>query len=332
MTVPSDPWTSIQVPGDKTALNILRADAKHPLDYWLARDFQNQYLFYLEARVSKPGLPQLPKIAGIEVAATWVGQDSCRLILTLGDYEQFELFRALCTDLMNATRSLKSSEDQTGLQITLARLRRWQELLKKSRDILLSDSKIMGLIGELTVLRDIMVPRLSVFDAAQSWRGPYGDEQDFLVAGWIMEVKTQLSTSDKYVAISSENQLDTVSGSILLCHQTFDVPAEDTQGGQSLNGLVQDLFQQFASDPGAVDLFRSALLEAGYELRPDYDRPLWIMNHRTFFAVSDGFPRIIGAGLGPGIDRVQYRLSLDACSRFEISEASAIQMMFPGGA
>jgi hypothetical protein len=44
-----------------------------------------------------------------------------------------------------------------------------------------------------------------------AWRGPFGDEQDFVHGEWIIEIKTQLNTADQRMQISSEAQLDTSS-------------------------------------------------------------------------------------------------------------------------
>ena len=199
-------------------------DIEHSLDYWFARDFQGRYVLCFDSGAEVPAASSVPKPAGIEVNALAFGEAGCRLVLTLLESEQFDIFRALCFDLMRSTAEISGDESAAGLSITLNRLRRWQSLLEKARDDLLTTSRIIGLVGELLVLRDLLLPRMNTFDAVQAWRGPYGDEQDFLLAGRIIEVKTQLSTSDRYLSVSSEEQLDTASGPILICHQTLDVP------------------------------------------------------------------------------------------------------------
>ena len=197
-----DPWREIELPKEDNALNVRRADAEHALDYWFARDVRERYVFCFDAGADVPGPSALPRLAGIELVALRIGDVGCRLVLTLLDSEQFDIFRALCSDLMRATDQLAGNESAAGLAVTLNRLLRWQGLLERARNDLLSQSKIIGLVGELLVLRDVLLPRLDTFDAVQSWRGPYGDEQDFLLAGRIVEVKTQVSTSDRYLPIS----------------------------------------------------------------------------------------------------------------------------------
>ncbi len=327
MTDTADPWCDIAVPSEVNSLNVRRADVEHSLDYWFGRDLQGRYVLCFDSDADVPSASSVPKPAGIEVSTLGLGQrGGSRLVLTLLESEQVDIFRALCSDLMRSTTGLSGSESGAGLSITLNRLRRWQSLLERARNDLLPRTKVIGLVGELLFLRDLLVPRMGNFDAVQSWRGPYGDEQDFLMVGRMIEIKTQLSTSDRYLPVSSAEQLDTSSGPILVCHQTLDVPADEAVGAVSLNGLVNSLTSAMdAMEPAAADLFQTSLLEAGYRWRDEYERPSWLLNSRSFYEVRDGFPRITTHMIASGIDRVRYRVSVPACAAFEIGERTAME-------
>ena len=326
-----DPWLKIEPPNEGRSLNLRRADAAHPLDYWFARDVRGRYLFCFDAIVNDLGSTTLPRLAGVEIVSLSTEPGASRLVLTLLDKEQVDIFRALCSDLMRSTSELTRNDSRAGLAIILNRLERWQNLLERARDNLLSQGKIIGLVGELLFLRDLLVPQLDMFDAIQAWRGPFGDEQDFLLPGRIIEVKTQLSTSDQYLVINSEQQLDTTSGPILVCHQTLDVPASKEDGALSLNALVASLAQALAAvDYRAAGQFQAALLESGYHRREEYDRPFWLLNDRSFFEVRSGFPRIVANMIGTGIDNVRYRIALQACAGYKIEENLALERAFDG--
>ena len=326
MTGTGDPWRNIEVPRAENLLNVRRADVEHTLDYWFGRDLQGRYVLCFDSDAEVPGASSVPKLAGIEVNTLPFDESGCRLVLTLLESEHFDIFRALCFDLMRSTAELSGNESGAGLSIMINRLRHWQSLLEKARDHLLTKSQIIGLIGELLVLRDLLMPRMNAFDAVQSWRGPYGDEQDFLLAGSMIEVKTQLSTSDRYLPVSSEEQLDTKSGRILICHQTMDAPADAAGGAISLNGLVLSLADRMAtSDHAAADIFQTALLQAGYRRRDEYERPYWLLNGRWLYEVRDGFPRITPSMISGGIDRVCYRIAVQSCMEFEIGEEEAMK-------
>lgn len=329
MTGTLDPWHDIGIPREANTLITRLADDQHTFDYWFARDLYGRYVFCFDTNANVPAKSSIPKLAGIEAHTVAFGVSDCRLVLTLVDTEQFDIFRPLCFDLMRATTNLSKSENGKGLTITLNRLQRWQSLLERVRNKLLTDSKIIGLVGELLVLRDLFMSRMDGFNAVKSWRGPYGDEQDFLLSNRIIEVKTQLSTSDRNLLINSEEQLDTSSGPILICHQTLDVTGDENNGAKSLNGLVTSLDEDLAaSDFSAADLFATALLETGYRQHEEYEKPFWLLNSRTYYEVREGFPRVIPDMLSVGINRVRYRISVGACKDFEICKEEAMDWVF----
>jgi hypothetical protein len=323
-----DPWSTIEPPKMANDINRRRADPGHPLGFWYGRDFQGRYVFYLDSASEASSVKSIPRIAGLTLSLLPTAPDSCRLVLTLNDKELKDLFVTLSADLLRATAKL-GRQDSGGLAIVVKRLLRWQELLGKARSQLLSSSEVIGLIGELLFLRDFMLPALLVNDVLHSWRGPYGDEQDFLLGGRIIEIKTQLSTSDEHLNIGSENQLDTMSGPIMVCHQTVYVPSTEEAGALSLNGLVAELAEQISkSDTAALHLFEAALIHVGYLKNEEYERPLWLLNTRSFLEVRETFPRLSAADIPEGVDRVRYQVSLQACKDFALDEAAAREWAF----
>lgn len=327
----SSKWEEIARPKAGDHFNVRRADPRHPLDFWFGRDLNGQYVFYLNFKDNSPLTVRPIRLLGITTSMVDLGKSQHRLLLILNDPELLDIFRVLCVDLMRATSDLDRA-DARGLTAVIDRLQRWQNLVQKARKEILSQSQIIGLIGELIFLRDMILPNLSVNDGVHCWRGPYGDEQDFLFSDRIIEVKTQLSTSDEYLNISSEMQLDTNSGPIMVCHQTVSVPAEEDAGAVSLNGLISELEDVISSaDITALDTFQIGLVEAGYLRRGEYDRPLWLLNKRVFFEIRDGFPRIVRSDLVSGVERVRYRISLQACQDFILTKDEAMKWAFDGG-
>jgi hypothetical protein len=203
------------------------------------------------------------------------------------------------------------------LLIVVARLYEWQGLLKRRHEKVLSLREIVGLFGELLFLRDCLMPALGL-EAPSLWRGSFRDEQDFVIGSSIVEVKTQLSTSDQRIYISSEAQLDTSSGDILLCHQTLGASVASNLVARSLNDLVDEisaLLGPTESPPGLE--FQLGLLKADYTRRLEYDGKHWVLASRRLFSVEDGFPRITPATLAQGVERVSYQIRVEACLPFE---------------
>jgi hypothetical protein len=81
--------------------------------------------------------------------------------------------------------------------------------------------------------------------------------------------------------------------------------------------------------PDAMGTFNDRLLSAGY-IEPD-PSPFacygFTERHRSYFKVSDGFPRILESGLAPGISEVCYSVNLVACSGFTVTESDVMNSL-----
>ncbi|WP_065754086.1 PD-(D/E)XK motif protein [Bradyrhizobium paxllaeri] len=322
-----DQWSEIPASSHPGLNNVRRVEVRYPLDFRRGKDFHGRYIFVLEGACDTAQLPAPPKLAGIDVAALFDEAGNCRLTLTLLDPKSLEIFRALCHDLLSATAKLPRGDNGTGLLVVLARLYEWQGLLKRRYEKILSTPEMVGLFGELLFLRDCLVPVLGL-DAPSSWRGSFRDEQDFVVGSWIIEVKTQLSTSDQRIFISSEAQLDTSSGNILLCHQTLGASTAGNSSSRSLNHIVDEiaaLLGPVESPPGLE--FQLGLLKADYTRRSEYDETHWVLASRRLFSVEDGFPKITPATLAQGIERVAYQIRVEACLPFETDLDKAMEQI-----
>ena len=326
----TDQWDEISPSDDAETIHVRRADPNHPLDLFRGRDHEGNYIFSFKGKLAEHKPMKLPKLATLAITLEHHGGELWEFAICLLEKSHLDLFRALCTDLMTATEQLRRGDDRAGVEIMLARLHRWRELLKLRREKRLSDSQIIGLFGELLLLRDTFLKKLSPLEAVAAWRGPHGDEQDFLVGDWLVEVKTQLSSADSRLQISSENQLDSKSGRILICHQKLGIESKEATKARTLNSLVTEVGDLLAgSDVGARDRFLATLIEYGYLNLPEYEVDIWVLNQRSFFSVDDGFPRITSADLPAGVEAVQYCIKLGSCEAFRISEGEAIERIFP---
>jgi hypothetical protein len=311
-----DQWSAIPIAAAAGSRTELLADPGHAFDFFRGRDFEGRHLFWLNVDWRGDDLPNCPTLAGIDAECRPEG-DHTQLTLVLRDSGQIDIFGALCANLMDATRHLASAAGEEALRVVIARLKRWQELLGRRRDNILTRQKIIGLVGELVVLRDHVLTRLAPAESILCWRGPYSDEQDFVFAGRILEVKTQLATADRRLQIASEHQLDTVSGPIALLHQSIGAGAGDASA-RSLNQLVSEISDIILErSPDALDLFNAGLIEVGYAVRPEYDAEAWAPAGARVYEILNGFPRIAASDLPPGISRVQYDVSPTFCIEFE---------------
>lgn len=317
MSSESDPWTDILPAKGVMGRIERRADPRHPVDFYRARLQDGRYLFVLKG-LREFQATSMPVLAGMDVRLEQKPDDTSELVIELSDGEQVSLFRALTQNFLDATADLSLDSSDIAAQRILVRLERWQALFRRRRDGLLSRQAIIGLVGELFFLRDKMLPHLGVEQTLRAWRGPHRDEQDFAHGEYIFEVKTQLTTADQYLLISSAAQLDETSGRIVVCHQTIASCQDDDDEAVSLNGVVEELRASCVEHSlMAQDLFGAGLLGVGYEKRAEYDAERWKPIRMRIFEVVDDFPRIVPSRLPRGVSNVSYRVTLGACEPYE---------------
>lgn len=320
-------WDSFSRSDRPDEVRIRRADPAHPLDFFYGKDFQGNYVFTLRCRVEGDPPEQPHQLAGIDVHLYSHGSDQIELRLRLLDSAQVDIFKVLCANLMFATQRLDHNQQNAGIQIVLRRLARWQDLLRTRRDNVLSRNQIIGLWGELIVFRDLFLAHLPPSTALNSWRGPFGDEQDFLFNDRLVEVKTQLSSSDRKIQISSAEQLDTVSGEIFLCHQIIGL-ANTIESAMSLNELADDVLQLLKKAGASEEVLLAILLESGYMRRDEYDEEKWMLNERVFYRIDSDFPAIKASCLAAGICDVRYCIRTDAIRSHAVTSDQFVNEVF----
>lgn len=322
-----DPWQVIPKSDHPSMDNVRVVDPEHPLLFRRGKDYQGRYLFFLEGSEWELCVKDLPRLSGIDIDLVEGVPE--RLTLTLIEKDQKDIFRALCLNLVEATRGLEKGDSRQGAIIVVNRIKRWQELLKIRSEGALSKPEIIGLVGELLFLKNVLMTEMDISDAVHAWTGPFENEQDFALKRCVVEVKTQLVTSDKSLRISSEHQLDGRSVPVLIWHLLLGVVSASDPQRLTLNNLVSSLQPiVLQGGAGAVDAFNTALMEVGYWPRPEYDDYSWIEVESRFFEVREGFPSITPSELRSGIRRVSYSIDMEACLEFIISDEDAVEKLF----
>nr|MBA3642389.1 hypothetical protein [Acidobacteriota bacterium] len=112
-------WRDIAPAVDPHADNVRRALSTHPLDFFRGRNHSGQYIFSLTADDGCRDLLNSPKLNGIDVSVERRAGDGARLVLTLEDRDQFDIFRALCGHLLDATADHLRGANGPGLRLVL---------------------------------------------------------------------------------------------------------------------------------------------------------------------------------------------------------------------
>lgn len=201
----------------------------------------------------------------------------------------------------------------------------FRDLLRDGKQQDVPDHQILGLIGELVILRSLV--RIAPH-AIEAWTGPYEHRHDFRRREHAMEIKTSSRADATSVSISSCEQLaEPAGGSLILVH----VIVERADAGElSVSDLSTDILECGAP----LQTLEKALGAAGC---PDRHALAWnrIRYHQEMidgYQVEPGFPRITSAqfpdGLLPqGVESVAYSIDLRAAAAFQLSE-SELQAKF----
>lgn len=175
----------------------------------------------------------------------------------------------------------------------------------------MSLQEMLGLVGELTVLRELLPRRGPVTEdeAVSWWRGPHGEAHDFAVPGGPMvEVKCSTSRIDE-VHIANEHQLDSSLRPLFLCRVRVDHSPEATVGSSTLPQLYSDVRAAIGSDTARSALDDTVSLIGFCAEDPALDNAHFTVRGTDVFEVSEGFPRLTPADLPLGVSHVAYTLS-----------------------
>lgn len=311
----NNPWQSIAAP--KSEFNVHRVSSTHPLPLYWGKDARGGYLFIADLPSEyAPDKKHLPDLAGIR-AILGKGANCTRLAFALNDTADWEIFLALCNDLIRASE--KADSNSVAVQVILRHLLRWHDFLKRPRTQVWPDYKIKGLIGELLVLKNPLAEKFGWDNAVSFWHGPEGAAQDFIVYDSALEVKCQSGESRPCIQISSIDQLVSQLPRLFLTVHTLASAEKETEDAFTLNSLansVRDTLSTVASDP-IRERFETLLFQTGYVPLEAYDEKYFRLISTRSFEICDDFPRLLPDIIPEGIDRVSYQISLESIAAFE---------------
>jgi len=312
-----NPWNNINQPSKDVAAR--RIDHTHPFDLFWAIDYSGHYLFIFEFspenNLKKISLPNLVGIQTVYAPANNVIAKD-RLILLLNEQNNWELFLSLCNDLVQVTRNSENSSD--AFISILGRLDHWQEFLKNIREGILSEEKILGLIGELLFIRNYLIPTFGAGQSIKFWQGPEGFSQDFNVNECAIEVKCQSAAKSSYVKISSAEQLCPQLPEIYLFVATLGKTSPETTNAINLPTLTDQIKGAIKSATSIqMERFMDLLHLVGYIDSDRYLEFSYVLISERMFLVADDFPRICSKDLPRGIANISYSINLSECTKFE---------------
>ena len=275
---------------------------------------------------SVPSTP-LPILRDIEVTLSPADDRGSHILaFKLLDTGQQDLFHTLCQDIISAAETMATEGE--ACSVALMRTWRWHHLLRGGGSGLSPEGQ-RGLIGELQVLEQLLIPQLGASDAVAAWKGPLGSPKDFEIGRVAIEVKARRGGATPTVAITSEDQLDEsgVDSLFLYVCEVDSAQAGDTRGFTVTEMAERVRLLVESRDPGAAQRLEALIIAAGLDSGDDYSQSKWLEGSSHIYSVSGDFPRITGYELRQGISRVRYSVSLSNCQAFETTVPQLYQAL-----
>lgn len=233
------------------------------------------------------------------------------LRFSLNNPELLEYFCTFCQDLLDSTATAKNDDD--AYNILSARYFSWKKLFRPN-SAKMSDSEIMGLIGELLFLHDYMIPQWGIEKSLDSWMGPEKTQKDYSTESFWYEIKA-VSAGKESIRISSIEQLDGDDEGYLAVYCLEKM--SPSFSGIKLNGLVQNLMTKMGTLSNR-ETFMSKLSLYNYDFSPEYDNFVYTNVGFSMFRVLEGFPRLCRKNIPNAINKIQYDLFLSELEEYKL--------------
>ena len=282
-------------------------DNRH-LSLYIGRDDEARYSFDFKGKY-KP-----VRISSSDVIAVEQYKDGDLLTLrfSLDNNDLLEYFCTFCQDLLDSVKV--TNDDETAYHTLRSRYYSWKQLFRPDK-ARLTETEIMGLIGELLFLRDYMIIERGIDGALESWMGPEKTHKDFSDQQAWFEVKT-ISFGKETVRISSIEQLDSdINGKLVVYELEKMSPSYE---GIRLNQLVNSIIALLVN-VHQRETFMAKLQLYGFDFSNENDNIVFALRNKYMYKVDNKyFPRLCRSLLPGAIAQAQYDLLLTEIESFKI--------------
>ncbi|MFF8411922.1 PD-(D/E)XK motif protein [Streptomyces omiyaensis] len=259
------------------------ADSHPVVSYEVGHGGRDIALFVELGRHQQPPRSPLPAV-DIDQVAVDTGLRMARIRTTQTDLMRdfHDLALAVADRIVTQNRSLDRAFHET--------VDNWSSLL--DRPGALSIERRIGLLGELAILARL-AESYGWESAVDAWTGPYGEEHDFALPGFDIEVKTTLAERRRHV-IHGLGQLQAAPDRPL-----WFASLRFTRGGAGGRTLTEsvDAVRDAVTDraPAVLARLNTALERSGWMRRREDDER-WTPRDEALLLAADSVPR-----LTPGI-------------------------------
>lgn len=287
--------------------HFVRIGKNKHISLYIGRDDDARYSFDFRGNF-KPN--RIPRSNVIDVEQ-YENMTERTLRFSLENGKLLEYFCVFCQDLLQATITI--IDDETAYKTLCSRYFSWRQLFKPDKGKL-SESEIMGLIGELLFLQSKLFSEKGIDKSIESWIGIEKASKDFSFDDVWYEIKT-INFGKKSVRISSLEQLDSdVDGHLAIYTLEKMSPSFN---GIKLNELVSEIISQL-NTTAQKELFMDKLNFYGFDFSPEYDQ--WVFSLRDFsiyFVRVNDFPRITKMMIPEAVTKIIYEIQLNEIQKYK---------------
>lgn len=311
-----DPWQKIEEPANKDKLSRLRIENVNEDFYWAKSS--NEEIGVIVHLSREPEESLLKKHQNsFENIRFFLLADKKHFWIFIQNSQIRNQFRALVHQVLLELQKNKPSSTAVSPEDLFLLFEKWSNLLKRKTKDKLSENAQRGLLGELYFLSRVLAPKIGIEAAVKSWCGPAGHEQDFNYHGHLYEIKTQLASSDKLVKVSSLEQLDTISGKIVLTHLGLSPVETQKDNCISIELLINEIESSLKGNNFLIDIFNSSLLLLGVT-KTDELKSLYELSFISCYEISDEFPALRRSQIPLGILKAVYTIDISNLQDFKI--------------
>jgi hypothetical protein len=266
--------------------------------------------------IKRPPAESLPQGQGFLVTCPELGaagRDLTWIGLARQPGGDLELFAIMAADVLGTLESRYVSDDSRRFSVFVARIRSWQEFMRRGMPCLLPPEAELGLVGELQMLSIILESGYPAVLTVEAWKGPQRGLHDFALDGGVIEVKTSIAGRGFPAHITSLDQLDeSLARSLYLAAVRLIV----APSGKTLSQRVDSLRDLLAVHIDVRADFDGRLIEAGFidSMRSSYVRAFEVTSV-SYYEVGESFPRLTRSSVPRGVTKANYELDLDLVSQ-----------------
>ncbi len=284
-----------------------RYDGEHPFDVYLGIDHEGRKSLALVMSARRERITSTQTIN-----AQFFKREDGQLMLcfSLVDDQLRDIFYKFCEDIIESTRLCRKED---GFAPAVERWETWIKFFART-SLPLSENEILGLIGEIYFLQNVMMPKYGQDVALESYIGTDRAHKDFEVNDTWYEVKS-IHNGVRTVKISSIEQLDSNEvGQLEII--TFDQSTPTYENNITLNNVISGFRNSL--DRKWQLKFDEKMRKAGYLEDERYDEFNYLFVRVDEYTVSSEFPKLSKDDLPNGITKASYEIDISAIQGYKV--------------